>query len=485
MTEPAGRRPWAVAVVGGGITGLAAAHAAIAAGRRRGRAVSVTVLEGSARLGGNLVTERVDGFLLDAGPDSWVASKPQATALALELGLGGELVGTNPATRRYYVAWGSELHPVPEGLVLGVPTRVAPLARTRLFTWRGKLRMALEPFVQTRRYGDDEDESIADFARRRLGREAAERLVAPLLGGISAGDASVLSIRAAFPQLVAMERDHGSLVRGMLAAQRARARAAAGKAAGGAGGSAFVSLRGGLGTLVDALVARLRSEGADVRSSARVVGVTREGSARYAVHVEGGQPVAADAVIVAAPAYGAARLVASLDPAAAAALGEVGYASTATVFLAYRTTDLARPLDGVGFVVPASLGRPILAGTWVSSKWDDRAPAGYALIRAFFGGAAGEDVLAGSDGDLATLARGELGALMGLRAEPLWARVYRWDRASAQMRVGHLGAMRRLRALLEASAPGLVVAGGGYDGVGIPDCIRQGQDAAERVLGEA
>ncbi|MDP9036856.1 MAG: protoporphyrinogen oxidase, partial [Myxococcota bacterium] len=204
-----------VAIVGGGITGLSAAYAALKRAREIDRAVAVTVLERSPRFGGNLVTERLGGFLLDGGPDSWVASKPHATALVRELGLERAIIGTNEATRRYYVAWGNTLHAVPEGLILGVPTRLWPLALTRLFSWSGKARMAMEPFVKPRSFADDEDESIAAFATRRLGREASERLVSPLLGGISAGDAGELSVRAAFPQLVAMEREHGSLVRGM------------------------------------------------------------------------------------------------------------------------------------------------------------------------------------------------------------------------------------------------------------------------------
>ncbi len=201
----------------------------------------MTILERSPRFGGNLVTERFDGFLLDGGPDSWVASKPHATALARELGLGRSIIGTNEATRRYYIAWEGRLHAVPEGLVLGVPTRLWPLALTRLFSWRGKARMAMEPLVKARRFCGDDDESIADFATRRLGREASERLVAPLLGGISAGDASELSVRASFPQLVAMEREHGSLVRGMRAAR------APASATGTPSGGAFLALEGGMG----------------------------------------------------------------------------------------------------------------------------------------------------------------------------------------------------------------------------------------------
>ncbi len=465
-----------IVIVGGGITGLAAAHAAVARARETGRAVAVTLLERSPRLGGNLITEHVDGFLLDAGPDSWVAAKPQATALARELGLGGALMGTNEGTRRYYIAWAGALHPVPEGLVLGVPTRLGPLARTRLFSWAGKARMALEPTIPARRFDGDDDESIADFATRRLGREASERLVAPLLGGISAGDASDISVRAAFPQLVAMEREHGSLVRGMQAAARARA---ASKGAGGEG-SAFLSLEGGVGALAAALCERLRAEGVDLRVEAFVRSVARS-ERGWTVETNAGEHVPAAALLLAVPATAAGRLVGALDGGIARGLGAVGYASTATVFLAYRRADVAHPLDGVGFVVPRALGRPILASTWVSSKWSGRAPEGHVLLRAFFGGAWGEEALKLDDDGLSTLARRELQALMGLDAQPLWSRVFRFDGTSAQMRVGHLAAMRALRERLAEVAPGVLVAGGGYDGVGIPDCIRQGQEAGRAL----
>jgi oxygen-dependent protoporphyrinogen oxidase len=469
--------PRRVVVVGGGITGLATARTLIKRALERARPLSVTLIEQSPRLGGNLRTERVDGFVLDAGPDSWVANKPQATALARELSLGPSLVGTDERHRRYFVAWQGKLHPVPEGLVLGVPTRLAPLAFTPLFSIPGKLRMAAEPFVRPRRFEGDEDESIADFATRRLGREAADRLVAPLLGGISAGDASEISVRASFPQLVAMERQHGSLVRGMRASQRARAPSSPK----GAPPSAFVSLDQGVGGLVDALEARLRADGADVRTGTAVDGLTRSGPS-WRLALSGGQSLEADDVVLAVPGHRSATLLSGVDDAVSRALSDIRYASTATVFLAYRTAELGHPLDGVGFVVPRSLGRSILAATWVSSKWRGRAPEGHALVRAFFGGAAGEGVLAGADEDLTRLARSELGALMGITAEPLWSRVFRFDRVSAQMRVGHLAAMRGIRAGLAERAPGIHVAGGGYDGVGIPDCIRQADEVAIAIV---
>jgi oxygen-dependent protoporphyrinogen oxidase len=473
-----------IVIVGGGITGLAAAHAALARARELGRAVSVTVLESSGRFGGNLLTERVDGFLLDAGPDSWVASKPQASALARELGLGDALIGTNPATRRFYVAHRGSLHAVPEGLVLGVPTKLGPLVRTDLFSWPAKLRMAIEPLIPARRGGEGEaageDESIADFARRRLGREAAELLVAPLLGGISAGDASDLSVRSAFPQLVAMEREHGSLVRGMLAARRAAQRAPGG---GPAAGSAFVSLPGGVGQLVDALVERLRSSGAELRLSAPVRALARTGEA-WALELEGGGVAIADGVLLAIPGYAAAKVTGLLDDALGPRLAAFRTSSTATVFLGYRRAEVAHPLDGVGFVVPRTAGQPVLAGTWVSSKWQHRAPEGHALVRVFFGGPAAEPLLRGEDDALVHLARAALRDLMGIEAGPVLARVFRFERASPQMRIGHARAVADLQACLAGALPGVHVAGGGYEGIGIPDCIRQGSERG-RALVEA
>jgi oxygen-dependent protoporphyrinogen oxidase len=468
--------PKRIVIVGGGITGLAAAHAARARARATGQHAIVTLLERSSRFGGSLVTEHVNGFVLDGGPDSWVASKPHATALARELGLEHSLMGTNEATRRYYIVWGDRLHAVPEGLVLGVPTRLAPLVRTRLFSWAGKARMAMEPWVPARRFEGDDDESIAHFATRRLGSEAAERLVSPLLGGISSGDANDVSVRATFPQLVAMEREHGSLVRGMRAAARLRRRENAQPRE----SSAFLSLRGGVGDLVNALVERLRAEGVTLRTGTAVRALRR--GERWVLDLEGGERLQADWVLLAVPAHVAAGLFRGIDDDLMRSLASIPHGSSATVFLAYRRADVSHPLDGVGFVVPRVLGRSILAGTWVSSKWSGRAPEGHVLLRAFFGGAGSEDPLSRDDGALAMLARAELRTIMGLEAEPLFSQVFRFDAARAQMRVGHLTTMRAIHARLAQSAPGVRVAGEGYDGAGIPDCIRQGQEAVRALM---
>lgn len=462
-------------IVGGGITGLAAAHAAVKHVRASGVAWDVTVLERSARFGGSLQTERVDGFLLDAAADSWVVTKPHATELARELGLGGSLVGTRPEHRTYYVAHAGRLHPVPEGLVLGVPTRLGPLAATGLFSWPGKLRMACEPFVRARRFEGDDDESIGAFAERRLGREAADRLVTPLLGGISGGDASEISVRASFPQLVDMERKHGSLVRGMRAAARARRDA---QTRAGTSGSAFVSLRGGTGELVDALVSSLGAAPVALRTGVAVRAVERV-AAGWSLALDDGSRLDADAVVLAVPAPEASRLVRHLDPALAPALDAVAYGATATVFVGYRRAEVHHPLDGVGFVVPRSAGRRILAATWVSSKWEARAPDDHVLLRAFL---SGDEARAPSDATLVDVARAELRSLMALDADPVLARVFRFASGSAQMKVGHLARMRAAHEALARVAPGLRLAAGGLDGVGIPDCVRQGQEAARALL---
>jgi oxygen-dependent protoporphyrinogen oxidase len=364
---------------------------------------------------------------------------------------------------------------VPEGLVLGVPTRLAPLALSHLFSLGGKLRMACEPLLPARRFAGDDDESIASFVRRRLGREAAERLAAPLLGGISSGDPEELSVRAAFPQLVAMEREHGSLVRGMRATARARAaatREATSPSPSGAGG--FLSLAGGLGQLVDALAACLEADGVMMRLGMEVQSIERIGS-RWGLRLGEGASVEADRVAVCVPARVAAPLVAPLDMTAARELGTIGHGSTTLAFLGYRREDVRHPLDGVGFVTRREPGQALVAATWVSSKWSGRAPDGHVLLRCFL-----TDAM--DDAQAIDAARAGLRALMGIDAVPITSRVFRLLQASPMMRVGHLSLVGRVRAELSRAAPGLMLAGGGYEGVGIPDCIRQAQETMAALL---
>ncbi len=467
-----------VVVVGGGITGLSTAYFLEKRARERGEAIDVTVVERSKRWGGNIVTELHDQFTIDGGPDSWVAAKPHATLLAKELGLENSIIGTNEETRRVYVMHDDELKLMPEGVVLGIPTEVMPLAKSSLLSWRAKVRMAFELLVKPRVWRDDDDESVGDFISRRLGAEVTDRLAGPLLGGIFAGDAHQLSVRATFPQLVDAERKYGSLIRAMRAAKRK----AAGKSSG-AQASAFLSLRGGMGTLINALVGRLGK--ATLRLETTVVSITaneRSRVSRYTVHFDDGASVEADDIVFAMPVHVTARMIRALDQEIARDLEQMRYASTATVFTAFRRADITRPLDAFGFIVPRSAGRQFLASTWVSSKWRGRAPDDTVLIRLFFGGAWGEQVLEESDNGLTEIALRELRSFLGTKGEPLFSRVFRFDKASPQPPVGHLATMARIGQGLERW-PGLHIAGSGVDGVGIPDCVRQAETIAERILG--
>jgi protoporphyrinogen/coproporphyrinogen III oxidase len=451
--------PAPVAVVGGGITGLVAAHDLAAAG------VPFTLFEAQPRWGGVIRTDRVSGFLLEGGPDSILAQKPEGVGLCRELGLGESLVPTS-APRTVYVLRRGRLHSLPEG-VLGIPSRIGPFLRTGLFSWRGKLRMARD-LVAPR--GGEGDESIASFLRRRLGQEAVDRLGQPLMAGIHSGDPERLSLRATFPRLAELEARHRSLLRGF----RAAARAASGPPAAATGfGSAFVSLRDGLGALVEALVAKLPP--ASLRPGVAVTTVTRS-SAGFSLRMADGATVAAPAVILAVPAPHAALMLAGLDRELADLLAAIPFVSTAAVFLGYRRADVGHPLDGHGVMIPWTEGRRTHACTFFSSKFPGRAPAGHVLLRGFLGSARDPDVLRSSDAELAQIVREELGPLLGLRGEPVLARVYRWPGGTPQMVVGHLARMARIEARL-ATGPGLLLAGAGLRGTGLPDCIADGRTA--------
>lgn len=463
-----------VVIIGGGITGLAAAHA-LERGEERGQ---VTVVEGAPRLGGNLRTIRHNGFTIDEGPDSWVAAKPYATRLAREVGLGDELIGTRADTRRVYIVWQRKLHPMPEGLILGVPTELKPLAESELLGWDAKIRAGLDLVVPAHPWKDDEDESIASFVTRRLGSEISERIAGPLLGGIFAGDPAALSARACVPQLVEAEREYGSLVRAMRALREKRQRQST---SGPTAGSAFVSLKRGVGDLVVNVAHKLRD--AEVFTSRTVSKIDRlpagDARGRWAVETSGGT-LLADDVVLAVPGTTASRLLGDVDAELSAMCGAIEYATTATIFLAYRRADIRHPLDAHGFLVPRAEGRPILACTFVSSKWDHRAPAGQALLRVFVGGAGNESLAAREDGELVQLAQEQLLDLVGISRPPVFTKVFRFERASPQPHVGHI---ERMKALLTRAAthPGLHIGGNGYIGTGIPDAIRQGEEIAARI----
>lgn len=451
-----------VAIVGGGITGLAAAHAL----SKRG--VRFALVEAGPRWGGVIRTERVSGFLLEGGPDSILAQKPEGVALCRELGLGDRLVPTNPDERAVFVLHRGRLHPLPDGMVLAVPTRVAPFLASGLFSWAGKLRMGLDLMIPARR--DAGDESIAALLRRRFGQEAVDRLGEPLLAGIHAGDPERLSIRGTFPRFADLETRHGSLIRGLWAARP-------GSHGSGPPPAAFHSLAGGLAELVEGLVAGL-PEASLLRGMA--VQSLGRGAGGFVLGLDGGESLSARAVLLAVPGPKAAPLVEPLAPEAAAILAAIPFASSATVLLGYRREDVRHPLDGYGLVVPRTEGLRTAACSFFSTKFPGRAPAGHVLLRGFLGGTRDPDVLDLDDEALARVVRDEMGPVLGIAGEPVLARVFRWPHATPQMEVGHLDRVAEMEGRLSA-LPGLFVTGAGLRVTGLPDCIAEGT----RVAAEA
>jgi oxygen-dependent protoporphyrinogen oxidase len=443
-----------VAIIGGGISGLAAAY------ELQQQGISARIVEAGARPGGVIYSERFDGWVVDGGPDSLLVQKPAAVALCRELGIADRLVSTL-TPRTAYVLRDGRLHPLAEGSFLGFPLKFSALARSSLFSLPGKLRLAGELLIPQ---GGGEDESIASFVRRRFGEEAAEYLAEPLLAGIHAGDAERLSVRALFPRLLEAERQSGSVLKAFRSLHVKPSPQ-----------GAFVSLPGGTGELVDVLTQALHPE--SLLLNARALELRRTGVWR--VETAAGR-IEARAVILATPAYVTAALLRSLDTTLAALCDGIPYASTATVAFGYRADQVPHPMKGSGFVVPRVERTPLLAGTWVTSKWPGRAPDGHVLLRAFLGGGRDPHRLDAGDPELVELARRELTTLLGISGEPIFSRLFRWTRQSPQYEVGHLQRVAGIDQRV-ASLPGVFITGSGFRSIGIPDCIADGRSTAGRA----
>jgi oxygen-dependent protoporphyrinogen oxidase len=482
------------AIIGGGIAGLAAAYE-LEKARAAGVPLEYTLFEAQEKLGGVLSSEVANGVVLERGPDSFLTEKPAAAELCRELGLGSELIPSNDAQRKTYIVVRNKLVPLPDGLMFLVPTKLIPTALTRLFSLRTKLRMALELLHPPRPSGD-EDESVAALVERHFGAEAVDRLADPLLSGIYGGDAAQLSARAVLPRIVEMEREYGSLTRGMLAAHKkmrakARQKAAAGQNGVGsqengparpAARGVFTSLRGGMQQLVNALTARLAPE--SIRLSTTVSKFERAGEG-WRVEARGKAEIY-DTVIVAAPAWAAGALLSNTDAALGDELSAIPYSSSITVNLVFDEARLGPLPDGFGFLVPASEGRAMLACTFVHRKFLGRTPPGKAVLRAFLGGMNNEALLGETDAALVATVRRELAAILGskvigLQIEPESMQVSRWRRAMAQYSVGHQQRIERVTARV-VKQPGLKLVGNAYDGIGISDCVRLGRKAATDLL---
>jgi len=462
-----------IAIIGGGISGLAAAFALEEQRRDRSARVEFVLYESSSRLGGVLHTEHIEGCTVEAGPDSFLTEKPWALDLCRELGLGEQLIGSNDAERKTYILTRGRLVAMPDGLMFMVPTKIMPTVLSPLFSWKTKLRMAKELF-HPRNYGPDE--SVASFVKRHYGSEMVDRLADPLLSGIYGGEAASLSLRAVLPRFHSMENSHGSLGRAMLATRKnARSKMSAGPPK--PAPPLFTSFRNGMQHLAETVVSRLTP--ASLLTNALVESVQPEAGGW--VVSAGMQSGHFDALIVALPAPAAAQVLGRASRELSVELGAIEYSSSITVGLGYDG-DVRQSLPpGFGFLVPRSEGKRLVAATFVHNKFPHRAPEDRALLRCFFAGVNAESVWSLAEDQIIGIVRNELQQILGLRAEPLFARVYRWKSAMAQYGVGHLDRLDRIERL-RRQLPGLALAGNAYRGIGVPDCIRSGRDAAAELF---
>jgi oxygen-dependent protoporphyrinogen oxidase len=453
-----------IAIIGGGISGLSAAFY-LEQQRRAGVSLEYVLFQKTSRLGGSLQTECADDCLIEAGPDSFLTEKPWAADLCRELGIAAQLIGSNDAERKTYILVKGRLVSIPDGLMFMVPTKILPVVFSQLFSLGAKLRMAQEWFHPPRPAGGDE--SVAALVERHYGPEMVDRLADPLLSGVYGGEASGLSVRAVLPRFAEMESKHGSLGRGMLAARRRLASSNA------APRPLFTSLKNGMQQLVDAIVARLPREALHTGSTVRALHL--EGSSwRVALDDSGGESF--DSVILATSAPAAGALLAPVQPELARELSCIAYSSSVTITLGYERRGLRLP-PGFGFLVPRSDGKRMLACTFVHNKFPHRAPQDRALIRCFLGGSRDEEILNWPDQQIELAVRQELRNILWLTAKPLFCRIYKWQGAMAQYGVGHLERLQRIESL-RRQLPGLALAGNGYRGIGVPDCIRSGKEAA-------
>ena len=451
-----------VIVAGAGMAGLSCAYELLKAGD----APEVALLESSARAGGKVLSESEGGVVFEAGPDSFITQKPWALELIRELGLEGRLLPTDRVRKDVHVFSRGRLRKYPEGLMLMAPTKVWPFLLCDLLPLKDKLRMGLEPFCPPP--PPDRDESLADFTRRRFGEAALRVIVGPILAGIFAGDPEELSLKSTFPQFLELEKKHGSVLLGM---RRGSAKRPPGDL------TLFMALRGGLGELVDALLVRV---GRVLRTGAGVRSIRRQG-ALWRVELSSGEVQEADALVLAMPADSAALALREVDPVLAGLAGSITFTSTATVSLLYPAKDFPHPLDGFGFVVERSEPTTVLAATYTSTKFPGRVPEDKVLIRCFLGGAGREETLKKDDAGLVAAVRKDLERIMGFDREPEKAKVYRWEKANPQFTVGHAERLSRMQERL-AAQPGLILAGGSYRGVGVPECVRSGREAARLIL---
>ncbi|MGH9967368.1 MAG: protoporphyrinogen oxidase [Pyrinomonadaceae bacterium] len=468
-----------IVIIGGGITGLAAAHRLVELRKETALEFDVTLLEADSRLRGTIQTEHRDGFLLERGPDSFISEKPEALNLAKRAGLESQLIETSKENRRSFIVRKGKLRPVPEGFQLLAPTRLWPFVTSDIFSWAGKARMAMDLLLPRGDTNGNKDESLGHFVRRRLGREALVRMAQPMVGGIYTADPETLSLRATMPRFLELEREHRSLILGMFRQARTGHDVPT-TGTSGARYSLFLSFERGMQTLVDHLSSRLQRD--TVRLNTRVESLSLDrASGDWIIKATSVEAIRAQAVCLALPADAAARLLDATDSKLSEELRGIPYASTATVNLAYKRVDVPHQLDGFGFVVPFIEKRSLIACTFSSVKFAARAPTDSVLLRAFVGGALQPEMFALDEVEMVSRVRADLRDLLGIEKAPLFTVVSKWERSMPQYHVGHLDRVKRAGDRL-VQLPGLRLAGSAFTGAGIPDCIRSGESAADEMI---
>ena len=459
-----------IIIIGGGIAGLAAAYR-IQRKISEGADLECILLEGSDQFGGKISTEKSDGFVIERGPDSFISQKPAAIQLCKQLGLEDRLTGTNPNSPKTFVYTGGKLVTMPDGLSLMIPTKFLPFALTSLFSLPGKIRMALDLLIP--RKDGNSDESLASFVRRRMGEEALSKMAEPMLAGIYASDPEKMSIGSTFPMFVETERKYRSLILGMLARKKAMLMNAGTRPR--TSHSLFMTLKDGLGEMVDAVIKN--SPNIQFKSGVKVAALEKKKDGWH-VKLGDGSECQADAIILATPGGVTAKIIKPIAPDSAELLDRIHYVSTATVTLGYKKEGFSHSLDGFGFVVPKAEGRSILACTWTSSKFPHRAPEGHVMLRCYLGGALQEEIAEKDAETLERLVRNDLQEIMGIKETPIFCKVFKNNKSNVQYHVNH---SERIDSIMEdlKNFPGLFLAGSAYRGIGIPDCIQNGNQAAE------
>ena len=458
-----------IIIIGGGITGLAAAHRLIELNKENDLNIKIELLESSTRLGGNISTLKKDGLLIEEGPDSFITSKPYALNLCRRLGLEKDIISTSENNRRTLIYLNKRLVELPEGFILLSPTKILPFITSPILSLMGKLRALMELVIP--KSSGNEDESLESFVTRRFGKEMFENIAQPLIGGIYTSDPYKLSIKSAMPNIYNLEHKYGSIIKGLINQY-------GGQKESGARYSQFVTLKNGMQTLVDSIISKIPKNSIITNKTVHKIKKTKK---RWKVETEKGDKYFADGIILATSSYISANILSSSDPALSEELSKIEFASSSIVILGYKKEEIKNNLAGFGFVVPAKENLNIIACSYSSEKFPGRAPRDTVLLRCFVGGALNKKFLKNNDNEIIDIIKEELRTILHIKCEPEFTHLKRYPNSMPQYNVGHSEILSNIEKLM-SNHPSLQLAGNSYEGVGIPDCIRWGEVAAENII---